>query len=300
MSRTPHAFFLSANEYAEVAGERFCVFYPAQGDRVRGCVVYIHPFAEEMNKSRRMASLQARALAAAGFSVLQIDLIGCGDSAGDFGDARWQDWIDDVLRACNWMRQRDAQHEHAPLWLWGLRAGCLVAVAAAVRLEMACSFCFWQPPVSGKLLLQQFLRLKLAADMLSGNSKGMMEAMRLQLTQGQAVEVGGYLLSPELAFGLEAAQLSPPAALGGALVWLELSTQADAEFSPVSARSQAQWRAAGYECQAQLVQGPSFWLTTEIEDAPALIAATTTALLTSLNDTVAVSALQPLAEAGAI
>ncbi len=39
-------------------------------------VVHVHAFAEEMNKSRRMAAMQSRALAAAGFAVLQIDLLG--------------------------------------------------------------------------------------------------------------------------------------------------------------------------------------------------------------------------------
>ena len=40
-----------------------------------------------------MASLQAKAMAGAGYFVLQIDLYGCGDSAGDFGDALWERWI---------------------------------------------------------------------------------------------------------------------------------------------------------------------------------------------------------------
>jgi len=46
-----------------------------------------------MNKSRRMAALQARVFAAMGFGVLQIDLFGCGDSranlkmlAGKYGN----------------------------------------------------------------------------------------------------------------------------------------------------------------------------------------------------------------------
>ncbi len=75
---------------------------------MRGAVVYVHPFAEEMNKSRRMAALQSRALAAAGFAVLQIDLLGCGDSSGDFGDASWDEWIDDVLLAVRWLRGQHA------------------------------------------------------------------------------------------------------------------------------------------------------------------------------------------------
>ena len=52
-----------------------------------------------MNKSRRMAALQARAFAEMGFGVLQIDLFGCGDSSGDFSDARWDIWKQDLI-AC--------------------------------------------------------------------------------------------------------------------------------------------------------------------------------------------------------
>ncbi len=52
-----------------------------------------------MNKSRRMAALQARAFAAMGFGVLQIDLFGCGDSSGDFSDARWDIWKQDLAIA---------------------------------------------------------------------------------------------------------------------------------------------------------------------------------------------------------
>ncbi|MEP6965262.1 MAG: hydrolase 2, exosortase A system-associated, partial [Polaromonas sp.] len=119
-----------------------------------------------MNKSRRMAALQARALAGAGFDVLQIDLLGCGDSSGDFGDATWQSWVSDVVQACHWLQNRSDMHDAgstpAQLWLWGLRAGCLLAVEAARQLKRPCNFLFWQPPASGKTLLQQFLRLKVA------------------------------------------------------------------------------------------------------------------------------------------
>ena len=82
---SPKPFFLPSGD-----GQRFCLYHPAvnaQGVAPLGHVVYVHPFGEEMNKSRRMATLQARALAQAGFSVLQVDLLGCGDSSGDFGDA---------------------------------------------------------------------------------------------------------------------------------------------------------------------------------------------------------------------
>ena len=122
----PQAFFLPVD-----GGQRFCVYYPAQGPRTLGQIVYAHPFAEEMNKSRRMVANQARDLSTAGFAVLQIDLLGCGDSSGDFGDASWDAWVDDVLLACGWLREKAGD---APLWLWGLRAGCLLAVEAKRRI----------------------------------------------------------------------------------------------------------------------------------------------------------------------
>lgn len=87
-------------------GFRFCVYHEAQTHPARGAVLYIHPFAEEMNKSRRMAARQARLLASSGFCVLQMDLLGCGDSSGVFEDATWDLWLKDVLYACDHLRSR--------------------------------------------------------------------------------------------------------------------------------------------------------------------------------------------------
>ncbi|MDO9450700.1 MAG: hypothetical protein Q7J21_09460, partial [Rugosibacter sp.] len=82
---TAQPFFLSVS-----GRSRFCLYHsPVPGAALRGAVVYIHPFAEEMNFSRHMVALQSRALAAQGYAVLQIDLLGCGDSAGDFSEASW-------------------------------------------------------------------------------------------------------------------------------------------------------------------------------------------------------------------
>ena len=89
-------------------GERLCVYHAPTAGLPRAAVVYVHPLAEEMNKSRRMAALQSRALAAVGCAVLRIDLHGCGDSSGDFADASWEDWVDDVVAACGWLRERVA------------------------------------------------------------------------------------------------------------------------------------------------------------------------------------------------
>ena len=281
---TTEAFFLPAG-----TGQRFCLFHAADtphGMVSRGQVVYVHPFAEEMNKSRRMAALQARALAAAGFDVVQFDLLGCGDSSGDFGDASWDGWVQDVVDACRWLRGRaDAQGAATvaapPLWLWGLRAGCLLAAQAARELHEPCNFLFWAPTPSGKLVLQQFMRLKTAADLSSGNAKAVMDGLRADLAQGRPIEVAGYVLAASLANGLEQSRLTPPEGgkSPGRMVWFELSTRPDANLMPASVKAITEWENASHAVLSHLVNGPSFWQTTEIEDAPALVTATTTALL---------------------
>src|SRR5688500_15035872 len=134
---------------------RFCILHGAlDAQPARGAVLLIHPFAEEMNRCRRMAALQARAFAAAGWTVLQMDLYGCGDSAGDFSGATWNRWLDDVVDSAAWLREKTGQR----LVLWGLRAGCLLATQAAGRIEPAADLVLWQPVASGKQFLQQFLR----------------------------------------------------------------------------------------------------------------------------------------------
>lgn len=279
----PEAFFLAAQSGA--GGQRLALFHAPPSGRVLGLVVYVHPFAEEMNKARRMAALQARALANLGYAVLQIDLLGCGDSSGDFGDASWSDWIDDVQLAVQWLQQRLPESAEAPLWLWGVRAGCLLAVDAAQRLQRPCNFLFWAPTCAGRLVLQQFLRLKVASDLISGQAKGVMDGLRQQLAAGTSVEVAGYQLAPALAAGLETCELSPAAlkpsltvANGVRVVWLELSTREEASLTPVAAKSLALWQQAGYGVHSNIAAGPAFWQTAEIEDAPALIVATCAAL----------------------
>lgn len=263
------AFFLTTAD----GGRRLCLYHPAAGATPLGAVLYVHPFAEEMNKCRRMAALQARQFAAAGYAVLQIDLLGCGDSSGDFGDASWHTWIDDVVQGAQWLAVRVA----APLLLWGLRSGCLLAAAAARRIEQPCSFLFWQPTLSGKTVLQQFLRLKVAGDMLGGGARGSIDALRQTLAAGAAVEIAGYLLSPALAAGLEQATLVPPPR-AGRLEWLEVSTNAESALSPGFERAVVPWRQIGCEVRGEVLQGPAFWQTTEVEEAPALLAASLAAL----------------------
>ena len=261
------AFFLG-----EGAARLFCLLHhPPAARQLVGSLIYLHPFAEEMNKSRRMAALQARALAEAGWMVLQADMRGCGDSAGDFGAATWQAWVDDALRLSDWLAARSGVRPA----LWGLRAGCLLAAATARARADPGDLLFWQPVLTGKQHLQQFLRLKVAGAMLGESRQGAASTrdLRDKLQAGEAVEVAGYLLAPDLALGLDAATLAPPAA-GGRLKWIEVSAAVTPEIAPASRQAIAAWQAAGWQVEVKIVAGAAFWQTQEIEVAPDLIAQT--------------------------
>lgn len=280
----PAAFepvFLMVNDTA--LGARISVLHMPAADRPLGLIVHVHPFAEEMNKARRMTAMQSRGLAAAGYAVLRIDLLGCGDSAGDFGDASWVRWVDDVVAAVRWLETRYATRSaEVPLWLWGLRAGSLLATEAGARLAACgarCNFLFWQPATQGKVLLHQFLRLKAAGELLTGQSKAAMTRVRAEISAGRPVEVAGYRLSPGLCHGMEQATLHPPPAMTpGRVVWLEVSAASPPGLLPTGAATMAAWQDCGWAVQSQAVHGPAFWKTSDVEDAPALLEATLAAL----------------------
>ena len=253
-------------------GPLFCIFTSPSNQRLKGAVLYLPPFAEEMHKSRRMAALQARAMAVQGYAILQIDLTGCGDSAGDFGDASWSTWLEDARLGHAWLANKTAQ----PVTLWGLRTGALLAVDLAQRLQNTHHLILWQPVSDGSLFLNQFLRIKLASEMLSdGQSKSGTKALLAQLEAGQGVEVGGNMLSPAMARelgGIKLASLVPACPVS----WLEVGAQAS--ITPASQRIVDAWMAAGASVQTRTVQGDPFWVTQEITECPKLIDASLSCL----------------------
>jgi exosortase A-associated hydrolase 2 len=263
----PQPFFLEGRE-----GQRFCLYTPPAG-ACRGTVLYLHPFGDEMNKARRVAALQARALAAAGHAVLQLDLHGCGDSSGEFGEARWDTWQDDVARASAWLRARHA----APLALWGLRLGALLALDCAAQVQPA-RLLLWQPPQNGTTLLTQFLRIRMANEMLAdgadaGAGSGGTKALREALRAGEALEVGGYELSPQMADALDALDTAAMAVAHCPVHWIDVVADASRGATPVAKRIAAAWEAAGVTLDMRQVSGPAFWASQEIAECPALVEA---------------------------
>jgi len=252
-------------------GQRFCLYHPPAG-ACRGAVLYVHPFGEEMNKTRRMAALQARALAALGYGVLQIDLHGCGDSSGDFAEARWEHWQRDVALGADWLQRELGR----PVSLWGLRLGALLALehargAAAGAVERVV---LWQPVPAGAQYLTQFLRLRVASEMMGDTKSGGTDALRAALRAGESLEIAGYELAPELADAIETRNAAALAVTSCPVHWLEIVAAPERPLSPVSVRVLDAWRQAGTQVHEQTVVGQSFWATQEITECAALIDAT--------------------------
>jgi exosortase A-associated hydrolase 2 len=258
------AFFLDTT-----SGSRF-VTVTRPASEPKGGWIYIHPFAEEMNKSRRMAALAARELAENGWLVLQIDLCGCGDSAGEFADATWQDWLCDITHAWEWLR-KECPGIHG---IWTLRAASLLATDWLRNNHEHPPLIFWQPVKNGRQHLVQFLRLKAASEMLSSSSKGVVPKLRAELESGQSVEVAGYMLSPGLADGLGKSRLQLPKNYPGAVTLLEIVGAERHEPSPGITLLAKELEEAAVEVHLATANGPSFWQTLEIETAPALVDAT--------------------------
>lgn len=274
----PQPFFLDTG-----AAARFCLYHApsyapayAPAGTCRGAWLFLHPFAEEMNKARRMAALQARALAQQGFAVLQIDLHGCGDSAGDFADATWDSWLDDVARSAAWLLERSGK----PVALWGLRVGALLALDAVRQGGVTPpALLLWQPVTNGSQALTQFLRLKVASQMLTeGADSGGTTALRQALTAGQPLEIAGYTLAPALALALDSLDAVTMPAPACPVHWFELVADGARPVPPAAARVADAWRQQGADVRTHAVPGPQFWATQEIAECPALLDATTAAL----------------------
>jgi exosortase A-associated hydrolase 2 len=261
-------FFLSTG-----SGQRFCLFHPPATAECRGAVMYVHPFADEMHKARRMAALQARELAALGYGVLQLDLFGCGDSSGDFGDARWDIWKDDLALGRTWLHERLGK----PVSLWGLRLGALLALDFARGSPDAISrIVLWQPVQSGATFLTQFLRLRVANHMLGeGKEKSAgTQALRNVLRAGEVLEVAGYDLAPAMAEAIDSLDAAQLASTACPIHWFEAVSAADRPISPAGAKVAAAWQQAGVDLHLHLAPCPPFWATQEITECPALVSAT--------------------------
>ena len=269
--RNPPAesFFLKTE-----SGNLFCLYHaPHPNKESCGAFIYVHPFCEEMNKSRRMVALQARSFAAMGFGVLQVDLFGCGDSSGEFGDARWEIWKQNLSAARNWLENRVS----TPISLWGLRLGALLALDfARSSVNEIDKIILWQPVINGELFLTQFLRLRLANEILTEELEktvGIQDMRNSLSTEGQ-LEVAGYKLSSDLAAVIDGMRAVKLTVSKVPVHWFEAVSESGRGMPPAGAKVVRAWEQEGINLHVHLVPCVPFWATREISECPELLSAT--------------------------
>ncbi len=255
------------------AGRLFAIYRaPAPGAAQRGDVLFLPPFAEEMNRSRRMTTLMAERLAQIGHGSLVFDLYGTGDSEGEFADATLEIWRDDVRRALDWLAAREA----SSLALLGLRFGAALALeAASSHPPRLARLVLWQPIASGEQMMTQFLRIRIAADMERAAPATTTVTLRGRLAAGETLEVAGYSITGPLAAGIDAVRLNAPGEAAGVPVhWFELVAEAGQSAPPAAARVVEAWGSAGCAVTLRTVPGVPFWTLQETTVAPNLLDAT--------------------------
>lgn len=268
------------------SGKLFSAIYPSESPKGSSSwVLFVPPFAEELNKCRPMVSLQARDLASKGHNVLVADLFGSGDSEGGFSQADWSVWKQDLCFLAQWVRDQGAKS----LSLWGIRTGCLLAADVLNNLEQSGpgfvqTLVLWQPVVSGETFLKQFLRLKVAAAMMEGEKLAVNDLLTAS-KQGEVVEVAGYELSPSLIEQLTAVSMKKLEIPNGTTVhWMEVAASDRKSLSPAAKGVTAQWQEAGINISTSVIPGEPFWSTQEIAMAPDVVSATSGVLGNGSDD----------------
>lgn len=244
-------------------------------------VIFVPPFAEEMNRSRKMMTLQARALASNGLRAIMIDLHGTGDSGGDFFDARWTDWRDNILSVLSMLSSRVDGARKSVSFL-AIRFGALLLFDGQTDLVSGANkIVLWNPCTSGSTFLRQFLRIRIASKMSENNSqKESIADLMDRFESGESVEVAGYEISAELAGSMGSATLvvdylekRPP------MYWFEVVSDPESPLPVASNAAIEQLQRESIAVSVSSMCGEKFWSTVETTTVPDLVDATTSAFV---------------------
>lgn len=255
--------------FIDSSGGQIFALARAPHGSVRGAVLLVPPFAEEMNKSRRMYTELAVRLASEGIATVLPDLHGTGDSQGEFREADWQRWKSNLLAAARWAESEG----WSVRGVLATRLGCALAMEAMQDGLPGVSGCvFWQPVTDGARFLSQFLRLRVAAALMEEDRAESVGELRSRLKRGEVIEVAGYELTGRLADQIESVRLGE--LLGSShcpLDWMEVVREQGSGLPTPSTQTISQARSKGADITVHTTAGGAFWTSVEIVTVPELI-----------------------------
>jgi len=134
---------------------------------------------------------------------------------------------------------------------------------------------FWNPVVSGKTTLTQFLRIRIAASLEREEEATTVAQFVEQIDQGKSVQVAGYDISPGLFNGIMSASLEHHLDLIDIpVLWINTLASEERKVPRVEINLEKKWRANGGDITLSTVIGPSFWAAHERSLATDLVSAT--------------------------
>jgi pimeloyl-ACP methyl ester carboxylesterase len=223
-------------------------------------------FGTEQTNLSRGEVVAARMLAAAGFSVIRYNGIGYGDSRAGTEDFRLSSCLAQAVDAARLLAEIGGVER---LGMIGSKFGGMVAALAADR-EGLPLLVLWEPVVSGRQYMREFLRSQLmhqvvaderADSQVNGPS---MEAeagraprdIRGELEAGGTSNIRGFVLSREAYEEISRADLVQDlrAFRGASLV---VSVTARDRVTPTVAKLAARLRELGSDCEDRLLQDPA-------------------------------------------
>ena len=217
-------------------------------------------------------TLAAHRLVQSGHACLVVDLHGTGDSEGEFGDGRWEIWLDDLGRAVEWLLARGV----SDINLLGIRFGaCLATRLAALSATEFSRLILWQPVFRGTVFMTQFLRLKMVSDLVDTAARITTTQLRETADSGECIEVAGYEIAPSLLASIDAFNMLDESHADTLKTSIfEIAPSSSARHSLDCDKLTTKWSEAGRDVNSYLISGDQFWASTETVVVPALVEAT--------------------------
>lgn len=168
----------------------------AAAGRVARGVVFLNPFGQEAIRANRPYRVLAEELARRRWHVLRFDYSATGDSAGDDGEARVAQWLDDVGAAIEELRAMAALEA---VHLLGMRLGATLAARVAAARRDVKGVVLWDPLLSGRAFIEEILPAWRPdhAGLVAGEAHGFVVATEL------ANDIAGLTLDASALRGLD-------------------------------------------------------------------------------------------------